>query len=40
MGAIILIMHRLHEDDLAGHVMAQEEWEVVRVHLPEIARNT
>jgi predicted phage terminase large subunit-like protein len=28
-GAIILIMHRLHEDDLAGHVLAQEDWEVV-----------
>ena len=23
-------MHRLHEDDLAGHVMAQEDWDVVR----------
>jgi len=34
-GAIVLIMHRLHEDDLAGHVLAQEEWEVVR--LPAIA---
>ena len=30
------IMHRLHEDDLAGHVLAQEDWEVV--HLP--ARRT
>jgi predicted phage terminase large subunit-like protein len=30
-GAIILIMHRLHEDDLAGHVLAQEDWEVVRL---------
>jgi predicted phage terminase large subunit-like protein len=29
-GAIVLIMHRLHEDDLAGHVLGQEEWEVVR----------
>jgi predicted phage terminase large subunit-like protein len=29
-GAIILIMHRLHEDDLVGHVLAQEDWEVVR----------
>jgi hypothetical protein len=29
-GAIILIMDRLHEDDLAGHVLAQEDWEVVR----------
>src|SRR6516165_614757 len=28
-GAIILIMHRLHEDDLVGHVQAQEDWEVV-----------
>jgi len=34
-GAIVLIMHRLHEDDLTGHVLAQEEWEVVR--LPAIA---
>ena len=25
----MLIMHRLHEDDLAGHVQAQERWEVV-----------
>ena len=23
-------MHRLHEDDLTGHVLAQEEWEIVR----------
>jgi len=28
-------MHRLHEDDLAGHVLGQEEWDVVR--LPAIA---
>ena len=34
-GAIVLIMHRLHEDDLAGHVMAQEDWDVVR--LPALA---
>src|ERR1700720_3521796 len=34
-GAMILIMHRLHEDDLAGHVLEQEPWEVVR--LPAIA---
>ncbi len=34
-GAIVLIMHRLHEDDLAGHVLAQEKWEVLR--LPAIA---
>jgi hypothetical protein len=36
-GAIVLIMHRLHEDDLAGHVLAQEEWEVVR--LPAITEE-
>ena len=30
-GAIVLIMHRLHEDDLPGHVLAQEKWEVVRL---------
>jgi predicted phage terminase large subunit-like protein len=34
-GAIVLIMHRLHEDDLAGHVLAQEEWELLR--LPALA---
>jgi predicted phage terminase large subunit-like protein len=36
-GAIIVIMHRLHEDDLAGHVMAQEDWDVVR--FPAIAED-
>ena len=33
--AIILVMHRLHEDDLAGHVLAREDWEVLR--FPAIA---
>jgi hypothetical protein len=28
-GCIILIMQRLHEDDLVGHVLEQEQWEVV-----------
>ena len=28
-GAIILIMQRLHEYDLVGHVLGQEPWEVV-----------
>jgi predicted phage terminase large subunit-like protein len=28
-------MHRLHEDDLVGHVLGQEDWELVR--LPAIA---
>jgi len=36
-GAIILIMHRLHEDDLVGHVLAQEDWEIVR--FPAIAEE-
>ena len=27
-GAIVLVMQRLHEDDLVGHVLAREEWEV------------
>ena len=35
--AIVLIMHRLHEDDLVGHVLAQEDWEVVR--FPAIAEE-
>src|SRR6059058_399708 len=34
-GAIVTIMQRLHEDDLVGHVLAQESWEIVR--FPAIA---
>ena len=34
-GAIVVIMQRLHEDDLVGHVLEQEDWEVVR--FPAIA---
>ncbi|HJU18898.1 MAG TPA: phage terminase large subunit [Stellaceae bacterium] len=36
-GAIVLIMQRLHEDDLVGHVAAQEPWDVVR--FPAIAEE-
>jgi predicted phage terminase large subunit-like protein len=36
-GAIVIIMQRLHEDDLVGHVLAQEGWEVVR--FPAIAEE-
>ena len=36
-GCIIIIMQRLHEDDLVGHVLEQEGWEVVR--LPAIAEE-
>src|SRR6201998_3365284 len=34
-GAIVIIMQRLHEDDLVGHVLAQEKWELAR--FPAIA---
>jgi predicted phage terminase large subunit-like protein len=34
-GCIILIMQRLHEDDLVGHVQGQEPWKVIR--FPAIA---
>ncbi|MBV9859630.1 MAG: phage terminase large subunit [Alphaproteobacteria bacterium] len=36
-GAIVLIMQRLHEDDLVGHVLDREAWEVVR--FPAIAEE-
>ena len=36
-GAIIVVMQRLHEDDLVGHLLQQEGWEVVR--LPSIAEE-
>ena len=36
-GCIIIIMQRLHEDDLVGHVLGQEHWEHVR--LPAIAEE-
>jgi predicted phage terminase large subunit-like protein len=36
-GCIILIMQRLHEDDLVGHVREQEGWEVLS--LPAIAEQ-
>ena len=36
-GCIIIIMQRLHEDDLVGHVLEQEEWDIVC--LPAIAEE-
>ena len=36
-GCIIIIMQRLHEDDLVGHVLEQEDWEHAR--LPAIAEE-
>jgi predicted phage terminase large subunit-like protein len=36
-GCIILIMQRLHEDDLVGHVLGMEPWKVIR--FPTIAEE-
>ena len=36
-GCIIIIMQRLHQDDLVGHVLEQEAWEVLS--LPAIAED-
>jgi predicted phage terminase large subunit-like protein len=36
-GCIIIIMQRLHEDDLVGHVLEQEAWDHIR--LPAIAEE-
>jgi predicted phage terminase large subunit-like protein len=36
-GCIILIMQRLHEDDLVGHLLEREDWEVLS--LPAIAEQ-
>ena len=36
-GVIIIVMQRLHQDDLVGHVMAQENWEVLS--FPAIAQE-
>jgi predicted phage terminase large subunit-like protein len=36
-GVIIIVMQRLHQDDLVGHVMAQENWE--GLSFPAIAED-
>src|SRR6202050_1695497 len=36
-GCIIIIMQRLHQDDLVGHVLEQEPWEFLS--LPAIAEE-
>src|SRR5689334_193836 len=36
-GAIVIIMQRLHEDDLVGHVLGQERWEILS--FPAIAEE-
>ena len=37
-GAIVLVMQRLHEEDLAGHLLEQGGW--VHLNLPAIAEET
>jgi predicted phage terminase large subunit-like protein len=34
-GAIVIVMQRLHQDDLVGHVLEKEDWEVLSI--PAIA---
>jgi hypothetical protein len=36
-GGIVVVMHRLHEDDLVSHVVRQEDWELVS--LPAVAET-
>src|SRR5580704_2313121 len=36
-GVIVVVMQRLHQDDLVGHVMGQEDWEVLS--FPAIAEE-
>jgi predicted phage terminase large subunit-like protein len=36
-GIIIMIMQRLHQDDLVGHVLGQEHWDIIR--FPAIAEE-
>ena len=36
-GAIVIVMQRLHQDDLVGHVLEQENWDVLS--LPAIAED-
>ena len=36
-GRIILVMQRLHEDDLVGHVVGQEPWKILR--FPAVAEE-
>jgi len=36
-GAVVIVMQRLHEDDLVGHVLERDDWEIVS--LPAIASH-
>ena len=37
-GAIVIIMQLLHEDDLVGYVLAQEDWEVLSFASPHFGQ--
>jgi predicted phage terminase large subunit-like protein len=38
-GAIVIIMQRLHQDDLVGHVLDKDDWEVVSIPAIETERR-
>jgi predicted phage terminase large subunit-like protein len=38
--AIICVMQRLHADDLAGHMLTQEDWEVLRIPAIALSRES
>lgn len=37
--AILCVMQRLHADDLAGHMLEQEDWEVIRIAAMAVTRE-
>src|ERR1700721_1750576 len=37
-GCIIIVMQRLHQDDLVGHVLAQDDWTILS--FPAIAEES
>lgn len=37
--AIICVMQRLHADDLAGHMLEQEDWDVIRIPALALSRE-
>lgn len=39
-GAIVIIMQRLHEDDLVGHVIGREDWDIVSIPAIETDART
>lgn len=39
-GAIVIVMQRLHADDLVGHVRQKDDWEIVTIPAIETERRT